>query len=227
MAPAAAASRTPGRASWSAIRAAVSGSGGFAHPTSRRRRIHRGTNLEARRAPAAARRPVSPSRRFLCEDWLSRPSWRRSAPGCRRWSRWSARSEARTYDRDPTRGPVQTWYGPVDGGVGAPCVSWVLDERRVVGDNNRDWCPPWAGSAVASVLEGRPARMLAGPPVTGADRGGDPDVGVGGPGRRSRRVIRPALSRHRRQSLPTPISVDSERRTALSRARRAQVTMRR
>jgi hypothetical protein len=33
---------------------------------------------------------------------------------------------------------VQTWYGPADGGVGAPCVTWVLDERHVVGDNNRD-----------------------------------------------------------------------------------------
>ena len=33
---------------------------------------------------------------------------------------------------------MHTGYGPVDGGVGAPCVSWVLDEAGVVGDNNRD-----------------------------------------------------------------------------------------
>ena len=32
-------------------------------------------------------------------------------------------------------------------------------------------CPPVVGSAVASVFEGRPARMLAGTPVAGADRG--------------------------------------------------------
>ena len=56
---------------------------------------------------------------------------------------------------------------------GAPWVSWVLDEGDVVGDNNHDWVSPrW--SAVASVLEGRPARRLAGTPVAGADRGGDP-----------------------------------------------------
>ena len=33
-------------------------------------------------------------------------------------------------------------YGPVGGGVGAPCVTWVLDERHVVGDNNRDRVSP-------------------------------------------------------------------------------------
>ena len=60
---------------------------------------------------------------------------------------------------------LETGYGPVDDGVGAPCVSWVLDERRVVGDNNPDWVAPWVGSAVASVLRGGPARRLAGTPV--------------------------------------------------------------
>ena len=65
-------------------------------------------------------------------------------------------------------------YGPVDGGVGAPCVSWVLDERGVVGDNNRDRVSPVGWERVASVFEGRPARRLAGTPVAGADRGGDP-----------------------------------------------------
>ena len=69
---------------------------------------------------------------------------------------------------------MQTCYGPVDDGVGAPCVSWVLDEGDVVGDNNHDWVSPWAGSAVASVLEGRPARGLAGMALAGADRGGNP-----------------------------------------------------
>jgi hypothetical protein len=33
---------------------------------------------------------------------------------------------------------VQTSYGPNRGGVGAPCVTLVLGEHRVVGDNNRD-----------------------------------------------------------------------------------------
>jgi hypothetical protein len=43
--------------------------------------------------------------------------------------------------------------GLADGGVGAPCVTWVLDERDVVGDNNRDLgVPLGVGSAVASVL---------------------------------------------------------------------------
>jgi hypothetical protein len=36
---------------------------------------------------------------------------------------------------------VQAGYGLV-GDVGAPCVTWVLDETRVVGDNNRDWVSP-------------------------------------------------------------------------------------
>lgn len=36
---------------------------------------------------------------------------------------------------------MQTRYGPV-GDVGAPCVTWVLDEARVVGDNNRDRVSP-------------------------------------------------------------------------------------
>ena len=30
----------------------------------------------------------------------------------------------------------------VGGGVGAPSVTWVLDERGVVGDNNRVWVSP-------------------------------------------------------------------------------------
>ena len=40
---------------------------------------------------------------------------------------------------------MQTSYGPVGGGVGAPCVTWVLDERGVVGDNNRDRVSPASG----------------------------------------------------------------------------------
>ena len=40
---------------------------------------------------------------------------------------------------------MQTFYGPVGGGVGAPCVTWVLDERGVVGDNNRDRVSPASG----------------------------------------------------------------------------------
>ncbi len=40
---------------------------------------------------------------------------------------------------------MQTFYGPVGGGVGAPCVTWVLDKRGVVGDNNRDRVSPASG----------------------------------------------------------------------------------
>jgi hypothetical protein len=41
----------------------------------------------------------------------SRPSWR-GAPGRRRWSRWSARSEARTYDLDLPEGRCRlVWAG--------------------------------------------------------------------------------------------------------------------
>jgi len=36
---------------------------------------------------------------------------------------------------------VQTGYGPA-GDVGAPSVTWVLDESVVVGDNNRDRVSP-------------------------------------------------------------------------------------
>jgi hypothetical protein len=65
------------------------------------------------------------------------------------------------------------WVGRSAGVVGAPCVTWVLDEREVVGDNNRDRVSPpcVGGRAVASVFVGRPARVLAGTPVAGADRG--------------------------------------------------------
>ena len=33
--------------------------------------------------------------------------------------------------------------GLVGGGVGAPCVTWVLGEPGVVGDNNLVWVSPW------------------------------------------------------------------------------------
>jgi len=46
----------------------------------------------------------------------------------------------------------------------------VLDERDVVGDNISDWVSPIGGSAVTSMFEGRPAQVLAGTPVEGADR---------------------------------------------------------
>src|ERR671919_2556916 len=70
-------------------------------------------------------------------------------------------------------GPGWRWRG-------ASCVSWVLDEAGLVGDNNLDGVTP-AGedeAAVASVLEGRPARMLASRRMAGADRV-DPDVSGG------------------------------------------------
>ncbi len=40
---------------------------------------------------------------------------------------------------------MQTLYGPVSGDVGAPCVTWVLDEHDIAGDNNRDWVSPASG----------------------------------------------------------------------------------
>lgn len=40
---------------------------------------------------------------------------------------------------------MQTFYGPGGGGVGAPCVTWVLNEQGVVGDNNRDRVSPVSG----------------------------------------------------------------------------------
>jgi hypothetical protein len=43
----------------------------------------------------------------------------------------------------------------VGGGVGAPCVTWVLDERDVVSDNNRDlgWCATRVHAASGYVME--------------------------------------------------------------------------
>jgi hypothetical protein len=55
---------------------------------------------------------------------------------------------------------VQTGYGPVGGGVGAPCVTWVLDERGVVGDNNRDLGVPLGERGRVSVR--RPSGPKAG-----------------------------------------------------------------
>ncbi|MDQ2729940.1 MAG: hypothetical protein M3Y91_19275, partial [Actinomycetota bacterium] len=36
----------------------------------------------------------------------------------------------------------RAWYVPAVGGVGAPSVTWVLDERGVVGDNILDRVSP-------------------------------------------------------------------------------------
>ena len=69
---------------------------------------------------------------------------------------------------------------------GAPCVTWVLDEH-VVGDYISDWVSPtMIGARSASVFEGRPARMLAGMRVAGADRETTRDVEVGGADRQPR-----------------------------------------
>jgi hypothetical protein len=95
----------------------------------------------------------------------------RMAPGRRRWSRWSARSEARTYDLDQPegrcglvlRGRSATWGRPALPGCSTKLVSSAT--TIVIG------CPPCGGSAVASVFWGRPARVPAGMRVSGADRG--------------------------------------------------------
>lgn len=53
--------------------------------------------------------------------------------------------------------------------AGAPCATWVLDD--VVGDNiSEGVSPTMVGAQSRQMFEGRPARMLAGTPVAGADR---------------------------------------------------------
>ena len=69
--------------------------------------------------------------------------------------------------------------------MGALSVTWVLDERGVVVDNILDWVSPVEWERDRSVYEGRPARMLAGTPVAGAERETLMCV-VGGPGSRCR-----------------------------------------
>lgn len=71
---------------------------------------------------------------YLCEFPVSRPSW------C----------------------PVQTGYGPTGGGVEAPCVTWVLDERDVVGDNNLDLGVPRGRGKRGRVSVLRPSSPKAG-----------------------------------------------------------------
>ncbi len=51
----------------------------------------------------------------------SRPSWR-GAPGRRRWSRWSARSEARTYDLDQPEGRCRLGMGRLTAAWGRPAL---------------------------------------------------------------------------------------------------------
>jgi hypothetical protein len=79
---------------------------------------------------------------------------------------------------------MQARGGPVRGSVGAPSVTYVLEQTLVVGDNNRDRVSTLGVRARSrQCYEGRPARMLAGTPVAGADRGCDPDVEMGDPDR--------------------------------------------
>jgi hypothetical protein len=81
---------------------------------------------------------------------------------------------------------VQTRYGPV-GGVGAPSVTWVLDESVVVGDNNRDRMSP-VGWERGRVSVRRPSGTSAGghagcrswPRVTLMCAWAVPVVGAGG-----------------------------------------------
>ena len=82
------------------------------------------------------------------------------APGRRRWSRWSARSEARTYDLDRPEGRCRRVMGR--GLVaGALCVTWVLDEL-VVGDNISDWVSPTTMWVRGRVNVPRPSSTNAG-----------------------------------------------------------------
>ena len=135
------------------------------------RQICRDALLDRVEVPAQIRatEPAFPVRAPVVKALLAR-----SAPGRRRWSRWSARSEARTNDLDQPEGRCRLAMGRLTAAWGRPafprCSTNVMSSATtiVIG------CPPWAGSAVASVFEGRPARMLAGTPVAGADRGGDP-----------------------------------------------------
>ena len=103
----------------------------------------------------------------------SRPSLR-EAPGRWCWSRWSARSAARTNDLDHPEGWCRLSMGRSAAAWGLPalpgCSTNVVSSATTIGIG----CPPQAESAVASVLYGRPARKLAGTLMAGADRGGNP-----------------------------------------------------
>jgi hypothetical protein len=102
---------------------------------------------------------------------LSRPSLR-GAPGRRCWSRWSARSAARTNDLDRPEdrctlvmGRSAAWGRPALPGCSTTIVSSATTFSI--------WVAP-VGSAVASVLQGRLALRLARSALAGADRGKDP-----------------------------------------------------
>ena len=103
----------------------------------------------------------------------SRPSLRK-APGRWCWSRWSARSAARTNDLDQPEGWCRLCMGRSAAAWGLPalpgCSTNMMSSATTIGIG----CPPQAESAVASVLYGRPPRKAAGTRVAGADRGGNP-----------------------------------------------------
>jgi hypothetical protein len=81
---------------------------------------------------------------------------------------------------------VQTRYGPVGGGVGALGVTWVLDERHVVGDNNRDLdVPRWErGRVSVKAVQPEGWRACAWQELTAVENS---DVELSDPGRRRRR----------------------------------------
>ena len=118
----------------------------------------------------------------------------RSAPGRRCWSRWSARSEARTNDLDQPEGRCMLAMGRADGAWGRPALPGCSTNAVSSATTSLIGCPPRGGSAVASMFEGRPARMLAGTPVAGADRGMTRDVEVGDADRRSDRVSQSGIA---------------------------------
>jgi len=121
------------------------------HPTQdpsclerRRLREHTGPrrgNRAELTPPSTWPRPSRPpAERYLCEMKPGRPL-RAAGSGIEVLVKVERPQRSEDVRPWPTRGPVQTGYGPV-GDVGAPCVTWVLDEARVVGDNNRDRVSP-------------------------------------------------------------------------------------
>jgi hypothetical protein len=132
------------------------------------------------RMPSAEPTCAFPVRALVVKALLAR-----TAPGRRRLSRWSARSEARTNDLDGPEGRCRLAMGRLTAAWGRPafpgCSTNVVSSATTIVIRVSP-----VGSAVASVLEGRPARgrrACAWRELTAVQTR---DVGVGSPGRRLR-----------------------------------------
>jgi hypothetical protein len=138
------------------------------------------TNPSGRVNPRVARAlPV-----WVCP---SRSSWR-GAPGRRRWSRWSARSEARTYDLDQPEGRCRLGMGRLTAAWGRPalpgCSTKVMSSATTI----VIWVSPVAWEARSrrcyKAVQPEGWRARAWQELTAVETR---DVGVGSPGPRRRR----------------------------------------